>query len=500
MTEQPQTNPPGRVPGGRPRTTPGLTPAVTHDAVVLVPGIMGSELYDTGTGKVLWGLAHPTWLAKAWLTKGGLAPLHLTAEEQAGDYGRIKARRLLQIPAWSPVLRGIEPYHKMTAAIENAVAHPAAVLPFPYDWRLPVEVNARRLASEARDHLERWRQHPAHAEARLQAVDEREARLVFVAHSMGGLVTYAALTLGYDSGLEADTRGVMTLGTPFHGSVVAANILNTAQGAPLPLPHSRLASLASAMPGVHDLLPGFLCVEEGLDVRRLTPSDVGALGGDKDLARSSQEFFDALRAKPFPHHRPVVGIRQETVQSMRLENGTVIASEYCFRTHTDGELMRDPDGAPRRFQVGGDGTVHRESASLTRRTVPLALQHGALASDRAARQAVVDFLLEDDHLGPDQADDGLGLTVPDYVVPNAEWTVRITGTDDPSGVDCTVAAVEGGFQREVSLYAGDDDALGADLEVPDAGLYRVTVEADYLPSPLTQLVFAGPGGTAPLDD
>lgn len=232
MTEQPQTNPPGRVPGGRPRTTPGLTPAVTHDAVVLVPGIMGSELYDTGTGKVLWGLAHPTWLAKAWLTKGGLAPLHLTAEEQAGDHGRIKARRLLQIPAWSPVLRGIEPYHKMTAAIENAVAHPAAVMPFPYDWRLPVEVNARRLASEAREHLERWREHPAHTAARRQAVDEREARLVFVAHSMGGLVTYAALTLGFDSDLEADTRGVMTLGTPFHGSVVAANILNTAQGAP----------------------------------------------------------------------------------------------------------------------------------------------------------------------------------------------------------------------------------------------------------------------------
>lgn len=240
--------------------------------------------------------------------------------------------------------------------------------------------------------------------------------------------------------------------------------------------------------------------DRGVDVRRLTPSDVGALGGDKDLARNSQEFFDALRSKPFPHHRPVVGIRQETVQSMRLENGTVIASEYCFRTHTDGELMRDPDGAPRRFPVGGDGTVHRESASLTRRTVPLALQHGALASGRAARQAVVDFLLEDDHLGPDQADDGLGLTVPDYVVPNAEWTVRITGTDDPSGIDCTVTAVDGGFRREARLDAGDDDVLEADLEVPDAGLYRVTVEADHLPSPLSQLVFAGPGGTTPLDD
>lgn len=500
MTEPPQKNLLGRSPGSWPHTPPELTPTVTHDAVVIVPGIMGSELYDTTTGDVLWGLANPNWLAKAWLTKPGLAPLHLTAEEQAGEFGRIGARRLLQTPAWSPFLRGIEPYHKLTRAIENTVADPAAVMPFPYDWRLPVEVNARLLARAAREHLEQWRRHPAHTAARRQAVDERQGRLVFIAHSMGGLVTYAALTLGFDSDLAADTRGAMTLGTPFHGSVAAASILNTVQGAPLPLPHRKLATLAASMPGVHDLLPRFVCLEEGLDVRRLAPTDVAALGGDKDLAKNSQTFFDNLCSQPFPHHRPVVGIRQNTVQSMRLEDGLVIASEYCFRSNTDGEVMRDPNGAPRRFQVWGDGTVHRESASLTRRTLPIALQHGALASGRAARHAVADFLLEDDHLGPDQANEGLGLKVPDYVVPNSEWTIRITGTDDPSGVDCTVASVDGDFQREARLYASDGDALGASVKVPGVGLYRVTVEADYVTSPLTQLVFAGADGLMPFDE
>lgn len=498
MTKPPQSNP-GRSPAGRTRLQPEMAPAVTHDAVVIVPGIMGSELYDVLTGQVLWGLAHPQWLARAWLTRDGLTPLHLTPEEQAGSLGRVQARRLLQTPAWSPFLRGIEPYHKLTRAIEETVAAPAAVMPFPYDWRLPVAVNARLLAAEARKHLERWRRHPAHAAARRRAVDEREGRLVFVAHSMGGLVTQAALTLGFDNDLSADTRGVMTLGTPFRGSVVAANILNSVQGAPLPLPHGRLAALASSMPGVHDLLPRFVCLEEGSGARRLTPSDVGALGGDEELTKNSQEFFAQLSGREMPGHRSVAGIRQDTLQSLRLENGTVLASEYCFRSHTDGELRRDENGVARRFQAWGDGTVHRDSASLKPGAVPIALQHGALASGRAARQTVADFLLEEEDLGPDQADEGLGLTVPDYVTPGTPWSLRITGTDDPGGIDCTVAAVDGGVRREVRPYAGGGDALSADVELPAAGLYRVTVEADRLPSPLTQLVFAGDAGTGPAE-
>lgn len=496
MTKPPQTNP-GSSPGSTPRLHPEVTPAVTHDAVVIVPGIMGSELYDTVTGKVLWGLAHPQWLAKAWLTQDGLAPLHLTPEERAGEYGRVQPRRLLRTPVWIPFVRGIEPYHKLTRAVEETVAHPDAVLPFPYDWRLPVEVNARLLAAEARKHLERWRGHRAHTAARRRALDEREGRLVFVAHSMGGLVTHAALTLGFDDDLAADTRGVMTLGTPFRGSVVAANILNAAQGAPLPLPHRRLAALAATMPGVHDLLPRFVCLEEGAGARRLAPSDVGALGGDEELAKTSGEFLDRLAGHELPRHRPVAGVHQDTVQSLRLENGAVLASEYCFRTHRDGELRRDENGVALRFGARGDGTVHRDSASVKGGAVPIALQHGALASGRAARHAVVDFLLEEDDLGPDMADEGVGLTVPDYVTPGAAWSLRITGTDDPSGIDCTVAAVDGPVRRQVRPYAEDGDALTADVELPEAGLYRVTVEADRLPSPLTQLVFAGPDGTRP---
>ncbi|WSX18088.1 hypothetical protein OG496_31075 [Streptomyces sp. NBC_00988] len=460
---------------------------------------MGSELYDASTDKVIWGLANTGWLTKAWLTRKGLAPLQLTPAELAGDYSRIRAPRLLQTPAWSPFLRGIEPYHKLLRTIEDTVAHRDAIMTFPYDWRLPVAVNARRLARNARDHLQRWLAHPAHAAARQQAVDERPARLVFIAHSMGGLVTYAALTLGDDSDLPNDTRGVMTLGTPFQGSVVAANILNAIQGGPLPLPHGRLATAAATMPAVHELLPRFLCLEDTLDVRRLTPSDVADLGGDKDLAKAAEDFFTALYNQPLPHHRPVVGIRQNTVQSMKLIDGLVIASEYCFRTDSDDTVKCDANGAPRRYQVWGDGTVHRESASLARRTIPVFAQHGAIASGREARRIIADFLLEDDHLGPDQAEDGIGLNVPDYVPAGTFWDCIVTGTDDPAQVACTVAATDTDWQTTVRLEATDDDKLGAQVTLPSPGLYRVTAKADYGPT-VTQLVFSGPDGQDALDD
>ncbi|WP_432158356.1 MULTISPECIES: hypothetical protein [unclassified Streptomyces] len=157
---------------------------------------------------------------------------------------------------------------------------------------------------------------------------------------------------------------------------------------------------------------------------------------------------------------------------MKLINGVVYASEYCFRT---------------------------ESASPTRRTLPVFAQHGAIANGRDARRTVAHFLLEDDHLGPDQAEDGIGLTVPDYVTPGAVWDCFIGGTDDPAQVDCTITAVDGDGETIVRFEAVDDDKLGAEVDVPEPGLYRITAKADYGPV-VTQLIFSGPDSREPLGD
>ena len=263
---------------------------VGRDAVVVLPGIMGSELVEAQTGRVLWGLADPRWYTSAWTSGQSLRALQVTDAERDGRVGRVRARRALRVPAFAPVLRGIEPYSALLAGALQFVADPDAVREFPYDWRLSVEHNAAELARVADEHLTAWRAHPK---------GSREAGLVLVAHSMGGLVArYFTNVLGGGR----DVRATVTLGTPFYGSANAVVLLSTGRGARLPLPRRRLRRLAKTMPGLYDLLPSYRCVEEGPSARRLTAGDVAGLAGDvaglggvRELAAQAFARRDRLR-------------------------------------------------------------------------------------------------------------------------------------------------------------------------------------------------------------
>ncbi|MDH2392131.1 hypothetical protein QCN29_25775 [Streptomyces sp. HNM0663] len=472
---------------------PVLTEDRTQDAVVIVPGIMGSELYDTVTQRTVWGLSGVSWLIRAWTRPQGLEPLRLTPEERSGEVGRIKAVRLMRHSSWTPYLQGLEPYTELAETVRQCVAHPAAVLEFPYDWRLPAAFNGKLLAEAARSHLSAWRAHPAHDEARRNRVDERPARLVFVAHSMGGLVTRAALDPGHDGELAADTRAVLTLGTPFHGAVKATAILNTGRGAPVPLPHRQLQSVAAGMPGLHDLLPHYACLIDGDTVRTLAPEDVAALGGDAELARAAAESHRRLTGVALPGHRAVAGTQQTTLQSLALRDGVAELHCHGVRQHSSGDFIRDARGRLRFFDVKGDGTVYKESAAVGPAVTPLPLQHGAVASDRVALKAVAEMLRDDQHLGPPQGAPGCGLEVPDLVEARAPWPVVLSGVDSLSGVRCTVAPANApdtaGVGAQQLRLGWGDGRVRATATLPAPGLYRVAVRT-LDGHTVTQLVLA----------
>jgi len=179
------------------------------------------------------------------------------------------AAGLLRAPAWAPWLAGVEPYVDLVEGVTGVVGDPAAVLEFGYDWRLPVQHHATRLAECANRHLDAWLAHPRHEQARAVRPDGRPGQLVLVAHSMGGLVLRAMAAI---PGAMERVRAVVTLGTPFEGAAKAAMILNSGRGGPVPLPRRRMRRLAVTMPGVHELLPTYRCVDEGHDVRQLTPA------------------------------------------------------------------------------------------------------------------------------------------------------------------------------------------------------------------------------------
>lgn len=441
--------------------------AVGHDAVIVLPGIMGSELVDAESGQTLWGLADLRWYVRAWTTGSSLDSLRLTEDERAGRTGRIKATRLLRFPAFAPVLRGFEPYTGLTAGLRQAVHH-EAVLDFPYDWRLSVEHNARLLASAAEQHLDRWR----------KLSGRSDARLILIAHSMGGLVArYFTEVLGAGGAV----RAVVTLGTPFYGAAKAAHLLSSGRGTPLP--RGRVRSLVTTLPGLYDLLPSYRCIDEGTSARRLTASDVTSLGGDAELAEEAFARRESLlEARSEVEWWPLVGVEQETVQSLVLDAG--IAQ---VRTYT---CEQDQDGTLRRVDRRGDGTVYRDAASPAgSRPLHIPQTHGALAA-QAEGIAHACAVVTRHEQGPWLAGEAqLGLEVPDIVTVGKAFQVRITGDAEVASVICLVTDAETRRHVDRPVPVRQDDHLVATVVVPQEGLYRVEAKAGGL-SAVTELVMA----------
>jgi hypothetical protein len=451
---------------------PDVETALGRDAVIVVPGIMGSELVDAASGRTLWGLADAGWYASAWTTGGSFGTLAVTDEDRAGG-GRIKATRLLRFPAFAPVLRGFEPYTALLRQVRRVTRNPAAVLEFPYDWRLSIDHNARMLAAAADQHLASWRAHPD---------GHRDARLVFVAHSMGGLVaSYLTGVLGWADAV----RVVVTLGTPFYGAAKSVELLSTGRGAPLPMPRRRLRALAATLPGLYDLLPSYRCVDEGTSARRLVAGDVDSIGGDGILAAEAldrRERLLAAAARSAIRVSSLVGVEQGTAQSLVIADGVAEARAYT--------LQPDPAGGGGLVRVDrrGDGTVYREAASLPG-VEPLHLPqtHGALAAKAegiAHACAVVTGVEKGPWLA---AEVELGLGLPDLVELGQPVEVEVSGCDDPAAVTCRVTDAQDGRAVAQPLLVRRDGRLTTRFVPRRPGLYRVETKAGGL-SAVSELV------------
>jgi hypothetical protein len=488
--------------------TASTVPDISHDAVVVIPGIMGSELIDRKTGRAVWGFDDVRWLVRAWTRRDGMAPLAMTEREldviaddrYDPDQARVYASRLLRFPVAAPLLRGFEPYTNLLRQLTRVVAHPDAILEFPYDWRLPVELNARLLAAAIGTHLQAWRADRRQEIARRNGPDGRPAQVVLVAHSMGGLLVQG---LSRIPGATNDVRTSITLGTPFYGSVDAAVILNAGRGAPLPLPHRQLRDVASTMPGVHDLLPTYRCMLNpaggASDVVALTPADVERLGGSRYLANRSLAHHVEVHQAGLVGHRGIVGVKQKTMQSMRIIDG-VVMPEYVSYVFKGGQPVRDADGGLALRDYGGDGTVYRYAGmpqGLSAET--LTQQHGNLASSNGAASTVCSIVNDQGGLGIQLGVDKLGLEIPDVLQVGERGEITVTGESDPALVDCVVhyarstekSRDKGVAKPKLSARRDGFSGLTAAVRFDEPGLYRVSVKVDGA-DPVSQLVICTP--------
>ncbi|MFI0968251.1 AAA family ATPase [Streptomyces sp. NPDC021080] len=462
---------------------------LTADAVVVVPGFMGSVLVDAHSGERLWGHEPSNWLLRAW-TRGGIDALRLTDDERTDGHRRVRPVSLLRTPAWAPMLGALEPYGRLLERIRDHVAHPDAVLEFPYDWRLSASHNARLLAQAAGRHLERWRAHPAVPQARRALAGDREPRLVIIAHALGGIVTCAALN--QDAWLVENTRTIVCLGTPFRGVPKAVKMLSSQPlGGPMPVPYRRMWELVRTLPGFYDLLPDYRCVEDRGGLRRLELGDVDQLGGDMALAAEAMRARHTTDLAPLlPHIRAVVGVGQRTVQSVDIAHGMVRTLETMPRVSSEGRPVLDAQGTPLRWDAGGDGFVPRVSAgSPTRADCFVEVRHGSLIAEREVMTYVGALLSEDHYLGPEPpppamvgsgiglpSHDGISLFLPEVVEAGEPCDIRVRGALASAWVRCTLVT-DGKSSADARVWPHPDgDGFWARLTFPRPGLYRVRVE------------------------
>ncbi|XVU20888.1 tetratricopeptide repeat protein [Actinoplanes sp. CA-054009] len=334
-------------------------PDTSRDAVVFIPGIGGSELVETSSGRVLWG--SPT-ANVVRLARGSAERMLVTDEDRAGDSDRIRATRLIRSGVVLPGLFDLNPYSRLLAEMGSSVVHPDALLAFAYDWRLSAAHNAKRLREVAESHLARWRAHPSGGP---------EAKLTIVAHSFGGLVALNYLTALDGAHL---TRRFLAIGTPFYGAVTAVTSLARHGDSRRVL---GLRQLYQSMPAMYDMLPAYRCVQTTGDLRRLTVVDVMAIGGSGEFAadvfrrRPDLQESSALLAAAGTEVTTVVGVGQPTPQSFRVDEGVVTT-----------------------FDGSGDGVVYDEAATFPGTAAPTVVSQraGTLPGSREVSTFIRAFL------------------------------------------------------------------------------------------------------------
>lgn len=384
------------------------------DLVVLLPGIMGSALYDRD-GHAVWAV-RPGALTHAVRTLGrSLTSLRLPdgiGDDHPGD--GVIARGLIPglhvIPGlWSPV-SGYGRIEKFLLGPRFDLAarddRPARLMSFAYDWRLSNRFNARRLAREAGDALAAWRRRSGIA----------DAELVLVCHSMGGLV--ARWFLEQEGGAEI-TRTLVTIGTPHRGSARAVTTLVNGMDKGVGPLRLDLTAFVRSLPSLHQLLPTYACLS-GDDGSRLPIAGTGLPGVDARLLADATAFHATLAAAPPPQAYgfvKVVGIRQPTATTVRIRDG-VCVEDFGIDGH----------------HQGGDGTVPRLAAQPEAgRDVEVhevAEHHGELQNTRSALDLLDGILTRDEIVwqGPD--DEPFGVWAPDVVDAGSPVPVEVSDVAD----------------------------------------------------------------------
>jgi pimeloyl-ACP methyl ester carboxylesterase len=442
--------------------------------VVVLPGISGSVLSKGGAE--VWGTStEAIWRA---VTSGGGSIRDLTIngvdDPSLDDLGDgVTATRLVQDLHILPGLWKIDGYTALVSRLTSSLGLEAGrnLFEFPYDWRRDNRVAARKLARSTKDWLNKWR----------DSSGASDAKLVLVAHSMGGLVSQYFLEA---MGGWKDTTALITFGTPYRGSLNALGYLANGFSEGIGPLKVDLTSTLASFTAVYQLLPAFECVDRGNGKLERIGEISGVQGVDPARAKAALEFYREIKtaqeanAKDAAYQTggygiyPIVGMAQPTFQSATLSGGKIT-------------LLRKVGGK----DFSGDGTVPRFSAtplqeSDSHREIYVAEQHGSLQNFDPALVNLLGVLT------------GLEINLDQFFFAAQTLSLDI---DDVYDADAVVLRATPSVEAPINakIYDAQSDALVQDLELaPETevyvartkllpGAYRARVTAAFPSKPVT---------------
>lgn len=265
--------------------------------VYIVPGIMGSQL---GLRRERPLPDDVLWLDPIDIQVGRLSQLHLASGAPIVPlgvvlYSHLRLKLSLRAGGFAPVL-------------------------YDYDWRQAID----RLGGELADRIR----------------DDPAPRVMLVGHSMGGLVSRAALTRPRMDKVER----IVLLGTPNSGSYAPLQALRGTY--PVVRKLARIdatetaemlaARVFNTFPSLYHMLPR---QQHGHDVDLFDPFEWPGSGPrpDKRLLRSARGIHDKLAA-PDSRISAIIGVGQETVTGVAKRRGDFV---YTITRNGDGTVPAD---------------------------------------------------------------------------------------------------------------------------------------------------------------
>jgi pimeloyl-ACP methyl ester carboxylesterase len=456
-----------------------------NDVIVVLPGIMGSTLYRNGSpvwepsgDAVLAGLASLFRSVKTLQLPVGVGDNHpgdgVTAEALMPD-----VRLPLGIWTFDLGYTALVDFLATTFDVNtDAGAGPRNLITFPYDWRLSNRYNGAELGKVVQPALVEWR---------AQGGECAEAKLVFICHSMGGLV--ARWYIDRLGGAEV-TRRLITLGTPHRGALNALDQLGNGVKKGIGPFKLSLTNFARSLPALHQLLPEYACIEKSgpNDLVKTTEIAVPNLvTADVADAMEFHRQLDAGRATHANDYRlhAIAGYNQPTATTARIKGDEVVT----IRSIAGNDDL-------------GDATVPRLASVPIGVGTDLALSvadnHGGLVHNRAAFD-IIEGILTARVIEYRSTRVMLSIDIEEVLEHGQTLVVRAEIPAKGEPLELVVVDEDGKQLGAPTRLMEADGRLMASKDLPAPGLYRATVSgvgsAGASVQSITTAVFQWPSET-----